>query len=306
MINKDNNIGDDEFYVIGQREREKEAKKAKILKWLKIIAFAGFACAIAVLLGLDLYHYYTKKVEDPTGNPVKTNTGNISDSIKERYIFQGPDPTKTIPYTERFDTIVDDLPITLYFPRNAKPSLIVKTPDMSDVQKYVLAFRAADIREDNGKIAGAFVIKGDPIVKENSVSKRKKGFCAIIDHEITIGSGEKSTYFDKAIESQGYFYRHFSLVENGKAVNDTVHSSKTRRGALCSRNGEIFFVDNQYSSMNDLAKVLETLGVENAILTMGYIKSFGGWWRDLDGKVELFRTTEEYTSFEYENYIVWE
>ena len=83
-------------------------------------------------------------------------------------------------------------------------SLQVGPVDTND-STILLAVRAADVREDNGGIVGAFVDKGQLL----SQGKAKKGFCAIINGKITIGAAENSPFLEDAINNGGY-----SLVED--------------------------------------------------------------------------------------------
>ena len=70
---------------------------------------------------------------------------------------------------------------------------------------------------------------------------------------------------------------------------------------------QIFVVACNDVSMHKLAQTLVDLGVDNAIYLIGghNQKTFNGWWRDVDDDIELFRKTDEYTTYELESYIVW-
>ena len=137
-------------------------------------------------------------------------------------------------YTEHIEIDINDITLDIYIPHNGIPSLSVGAPDIND-GSVIFATQAADIRADNGKIVGAFVLKGKPL----SWGLSKKGFCGIIDGEITVGVADNSPLFEKATETGGYFFRQFPLVDNGQLVENE-YKGKSIRKALCDRRGEIF------------------------------------------------------------------
>ena len=51
----------------------------------------------------------------------------------------------------------------------------------------------------------------------------------------------------------------------------------------------------------------ELFRVDNAIYLIGGYnqKTFNGWWRDKKDDIELFRKSDEFTTYKLENYIVW-
>ena len=175
--------------------------------------------------------------------------------------------------------------------------MFVGKPNEND-PSIILAAQAADIRADNKEILGAFVDKGTPLAWGLS----KKGFCAIIDGKMTIGTSENSSLFEQATETQGYFFRQFPLVDNGILVENE-QKNKSIRKALCSRSGQIFIAATELDeSYHDFAQALVDLGVENAISLVGSKYAFG-WWIDQDGVKTSF--AEGWHQFKMENYVVW-
>ena len=198
---------------------------------------------------------------------------------------------------EKIDTIINDIPLTLYIPHNATAELSVGKPNIHD-KDIILIAQAADIRGDNYKILGAFVLKGKPLAWGLS----KKGFCAIINEEMTVGTSENSPLFEKATETDGYFFRQFSLVNEGVLVENEL-KNKSIRKALCSRLGENFIaVTETPESFHDFAQALVDLGVENAIALVGSSSAFG-WYIDENGNQTLFG--EDIHKYKNENYILW-
>ena len=202
-------------------------------------------------------------------------------------------------FTEKLDTVINDVHLSIYIPHNAKPELTLGVPDRKD-KNIILAAQAADIRKDNRKILGAFVLKGEPLAWGLS----KKGFCAIIEGKVTVGVSENSPLFEEATEKEGYFFRQFPLVDNGTLV-ESDQKNKTMRKALCSRAGQLFMaVSETDESMHDFAQALVDLEVDNAIYLVGSHSSFG-WFINADGKKNLFAPDVHRGTYKNENYIIW-
>lgn len=288
--NKDyyNNISEDECYGIGQPEKKRFNKKKALIALLTIIATLFCAALITLLLHTML---------QPKPPVVKHLKPLGKQNLGIEYS-----------YTEKLDTIIEGLNLTLYIPHNAIPTLTIGSPAGTNLtEESVLAFRAADLGADLKTLIGLFVCDG-VVYQSNKDSSSKLGFCAIIDGEITIGTAESTSLFEKAIERKGGFFRQHSLV-----ANDTVtakvdkHTKKTLRRALCHRGDQVFVAVCTDVSMYNLAQALAILDVDNAIYLLGGgIKTFNGWWRDINDNIELFRKTEKPDdSYPLENYIVW-
>ena len=205
--------------------------------------------------------------------------------------------TTGIAYTEVIQKTINDIPLSIYIPHNAVPELCLKSPDYRNTD-IIFAAQAADIRRDNKKIVGAFVLKGEPLVWGLS----KKGFCGIIDGKLTVGVADNSPLFEEATETGGYFFRQYPLVNNGVLV-DNEPKNKSIRKALCERAGEIIIVVSETpESFHDFAQALVDLGVGNAIYLVG--STAYGFWYDKDGKVEEFSDLRV-SKYKFESYILW-
>lgn len=200
-------------------------------------------------------------------------------------------------FTEIRDTTVNDIPLRIYIPHNAEMTLYVGQLDQRDTT-IVYAAQAADIRRDNRKIVGAFVLKGEPLAWGLS----KKGYCAIIDGRITIGVADNSPLFEEATECGGYFFRQYPLVDNGRLVENEPKNKSIRR-AICDRNGEIVMVDcSSPESFHDFAQALVDLGVTNAIYLVG--STSYGWAVEGDGSRVEFGA-ENCRLPKNTSYVVW-
>lgn len=205
-------------------------------------------------------------------------------------------------FTEIRDTVINDIPLRIYIPHNAGMTLHVGALDKRDTS-IVFAAQAADIRRDNGKIVGAFVLKGEPLAWGLS----KKGYCAVIDGRITIGVADNSPLFEEATEKGGYFFRQYPLVDNGRLVENEPKNKSFRR-AICDREGEIFMVESlSKESFHDFAQALVDLGADQAIYLVG--STAYGWAMDEHGERHEFGedlySSERRRIPKYTSYVVW-
>ncbi len=279
------NISDDEFYVIGRQGQDNNDRKKKLFKiLLNVLMVLLCAVVITLILQYTVFRSTKKQSVEPIGKQ------NLSVGY---------------PYVERLDTIVKGLELTLYIPHNAFPSVTVGSPDSTSLpDEAVLAFRAADLSPE-GALVGVFVCDG-VVYQSKKESTSKTGYCAVIDGEVIVGTAESTPFFEKAVEHNGGFFRQHSLVADGKVMTtEGKYSNATMRRALCERSGQVFVAVCKEGSMYNMAMALVALGVDEAVYLLGFTKSFNGWWRNADGKVEFFRTTDDFVSYEFENYIVW-
>lgn len=292
MADKGKDIRDDEFRVIGKPSASEAGSTVKNRNlWISILSLILIAGIGAIII-----------LKWPKEKPENSGEGLFEDTpevvLPEK--TTAPFGIKTEQsFTEKIDTVINDVHLALYIPHNATPELTVGVPDRKD-KSIILAAQAADIRKDNRKILGAFVLKGEPLAWGLS----KKGFCAIIEGKVTVGVSENSPLFEEATEKEGYFFRQFALVDNGILVENDL-KNKTMRKALCSRAGQVFVaVSESDESMHDFAESLVDLGVENAIYLVGSHSSFG-WYIDSNGEKSLFAPDVHRGTYKNENYIIW-
>ncbi len=200
-------------------------------------------------------------------------------------------------FTEIRDTTINDIPLRIYIPHNAEMTLHVGRLDKRDTT-IIYTAQAADIRRDNRKIVGAFVLKGEPLAWGLS----KKGYCAVIDGRITIGIADNSPLFEEATERGGYFFRQYPLVDNGLLVENEPKNKSIRR-SLCDRDGEIMMVETlSAESFHDFAQALVDLGMTHAIYLVG--STSYGWAVDNEGLQHEFGVENSHLP-RYTSYIVW-
>lgn len=292
MADKNKDIRDDEFRVIGHAPKQDTAAQDKRRRNLAV----GIVSAIIVIaIGVLAILKWPKDVPEDPNDGIFENAPEV---VAPKPVI--PLGMKTdAHFTEKLDTVINDVQLSIYIPHNATPELTVGVPDRKD-KSIILAAQAADIRRDNRKILGAFVLKGEPLAWGLS----KKGFCAIIEGKTTVGVSENSPLFEEATEKGGYFFRQYALVDNGVLVENDL-KSKTMRKALCYRAGQVFVaVSESDESMHDFAEALVDLGVENAIYLVGSHSSFG-WYIDSNGEKTLFAPDVHRGTYKNENYIIW-
>ena len=292
MINRIDDIQDDELRVIGRPSGSKDTRKPR--KWLWIVMAVVIVAAVAIAI------LWSRK-PDPGNDPGVFDPSTVvepTNAIKEKVEPLGNyADTTSKAYTEHLKLTINDIPLDIYIPHNAKPSLSIGTPDMFD-KNIVFVTQAADIRADNGKINGAFVLAGQPMAWGLS----KRGYVGIIDDKITVGVADNSPLFEEATEKGGYFFRQYPLVDNGVLVENEP-KGKAIRKAICDRFGEILVVmSTTPESFHDFAQALVDLQVDNAVYLVG--SDSYGYFRDkYDHFTQIYN--KQRGGYKYENYIQW-
>ncbi|MDH6341897.1 hypothetical protein M2480_000560 [Parabacteroides sp. PFB2-12] len=296
MTMKQEDIKDNEIRVIGGKNISmRSTSRYRSKGWLLAVI------VLVLILGglLVAYLLSTKKAESKEEaesffEPEVEASAPVQPEITP---LELPIDTLTTGYIQTIDTLINDIPLRIYIPHRAEMTLHVGPLDKQD-PSIIYAAQAADIRRDNHKIVGAFVLKGKPLAWGLS----KKGYCAIIDNQITIGVADNSPLFERATEKEGYFFRQYPLVDNGRLVENNPKNKSIRR-SLCDRNGEIMMIESlSAESFHDFAQALVDLQVTNAIYLVGS-HSFG-WWMDENNIRQEFGI-EDPNLPEEASYIVW-
>ena len=266
-------ISDSEIRVIGQSGKRR-FRPPSWLVWVVVVALA-----VAVVLVL-LFNRSSRRA--------------VSASVADAPMGQ---LTPVAPSNDAWlvvaDTTVNDVPLTLFYPRNAHASLQIGLPSDSTV---ILAALAADIRADNGNFVGDFVIDGQQLAR----GERKEGYCAIVDGFITIGVTGGSDVLQRTIGRRGSFFRQYALVADGQAVPPKP-KGKNHRRALCMLGDEVVLVASaDRESYHDFATALADLGASQAIALVGSVSPL--LYRPDGG---LLHTIGESFDDPNANYIVW-
>ena len=282
-----NDIKDNEIRIIGNASQSGETPRKPLWRrwWFWAVIVALLAIVAASLL-------MTRKV-----NRELAVTSEVT-AVDQEPEAVAPTIVECEPATVMVrDTVINDVPLRLYTPVNALPELCIGYPDPND-HTLVMAFQAADIRADNHEILGAFVLKGEMLSRGRS----KKGFCAIIDGSIQLGMAESTSLLEEATEKEGYFFRQYPLVLDGKMVQNKP-KNKALRHALCEKDGKILTVSSmEKESLHDFAQALADLGVRDAIYLVG-ADAYGFCRTEEETSTWGERKTEK--MYEKVNFIVW-
>lgn len=282
-------IKDTEIRIISNplQSRNSRLRTAR-RRWL-VAAIILAAVAVLVFLGLTiapmLYCKQAKVFHSSQQNVPLHHWIAAGDTLKTRG-------------TLVYNTTINKIALRLMRPINATPHLELGYNCLHDTADIVLMWRAADVRADNGKIVGAFVLQGTPI----SWGLKKRGYCAIIDGEITVGVTDNSPLFEEATEREGDFFRQYPLVDNGRLVDNELKTKSIRR-ALCEIGGCVLVAETATPvSMHDFAQALVDMGATNAIYLVG--GNVIGWCVDTDG---IRHASGDWTEQLYKNisFIVW-
>lgn len=288
-------IRDDEIRILGNNRKDRD-RKHKMLFWAVLVS------VVIGLGGLAILIVYSR-VEHQKSAKVPTYFEQIIESqpIKLQKIGREINP-EVRGFCEIRDTTINDIPLLLYIPHNARMTLHVGRLNQQDTT-IIYAAQAADVRRDNGKIVGAFVLHGEPLAWGLS----KKGFCASIDGKVTVGVADNSPLFEAATEQGGCFFRQYPLVKDGVLIENEP-KNKSERRAICDRQGEIFMVESlSKESFHDFAQALVDLGVNQAVYLVG--SNAYGWAVDEHGERHEFGEDNFYTGRrrmpKNTSYIVW-
>lgn len=285
-------IRDTEIRVIGSRSSlSGTPHHHSRLRWLIIVGVLMVA-AVAALLVVH-YRQTDQTAETVFEEPVQP----VQQHPLRGWIAAGD--TITTRGTLVYDTIVNDIPLRLKRPLHATPHLAVGYGCLRDTADIILMQQAADVRADNMKIVGAFVLHGKPL----SWGLSKRGYCAIIDKKVTVGVADNSPLFEEATERGGDFFRQYPLVDNGVLVENELKAKFIRR-ALCELEGRIVVAETGTpESMHDFAQALVDIGVTNAIYLIG--STAIGWHIGLDG---VGVTSGQWEQKIYKNisFIIWQ
>lgn len=289
-------MDDDDFMVLGKNTSDGDRQKKRRRLILGVAAILSVVTVVVIcVLALrkddkqvpeELFESkeQVSYITAPSGKLETLGKYSSADSVRTAYM-------------EHIIRTINDIPFDIYIPHNAVPRLALGR-EKRDSSKVVFSTMAADVRADNGKIVGAFVLNGEPL----AWGKSKKGYCAIIDGQITIGMADNSPLFEEATECGGHFFRQYPIVSNGVMVENAPRGKSIRK-ALCEREGEIFVaMTTTPESFHDFAQALADFGVRNAIYLVG--STSYGYWRDADGVKHAIYTPSD-RAFTYENYLQW-
>lgn len=277
-------IDDNEIRVVGRTSPEGGKPQPKRRWWLWLLT---------ALLLIVLAVVCWQVIHRPSQSPSIYQQEVVVDTTQD-VTYEAQAETKA--YTQVSNQTVNDIALQIYTPVGGRVELLVGQLPYDD-KSIILAAQAADYRADNGEIAGAFVYRGELLSKGHP----KYGFCAIIGDKITMGMSRETALFERAVEQEGYFFRQFSLVHDGK-FGESLPKGKAIRRALCYCQENIVIIESQErESLHDFSQALIDLGVQEAISLVGSIEL--SLYEDEAGNRVINET--EHRENAQETYIVW-
>jgi hypothetical protein len=282
------NIGENEIRVIGPKPKlsQQEPQPHRRFPWMMVVI-----AIVALAAGLVLLFVRGCTEQEQSSAPVKT-VPEMKDSIEGN-------PA----YVEMSDTMINNISLHRYVPVNARPKLVVGV--VKEIpEDLILGAMAADYGtyNDHYEVVGAFVYQGEL----RSHSKSKYGFCAILKDTLVIGNALATSFFEKAIEEKGDFFRQHALVSEGKVVCKVISKFEALRRSLCRLNdGRLCIIETDMRvTFSDFAEALCKDGVSDAIALAGSGAAVR-WAVDIKGR-RFFTGADEYDFPDVVNYIVWE
>lgn len=283
-------INDNEIRIISASKPEAGCGTGRRRLWvvLSIIAGVILLAGVAVIVGLG---------RDSSGRDMADETTQAAAEAPAPIIKE--DTASGVKgYVNAVDTIVNGKGLLILSPEHARPRLVIGVEALND-SSIVLATQAADVRSDNGQIAGAFVLNGELISK----GEAKSGFCAIIDGQLSLGIADATPMLEQTLTAGGYFFRQYPLVVGGQIVENKPRGRSIRK-ALAEIGGRTYVVmSREILTFHDFSQLLIDAGARNAIYLVG--SSSHGFYVNESGEKVL---TGKAPCNEVENisYIVWE
>lgn len=287
MNKNSNEISENEIRIISVKEPERHNNKKKHTFRLWFLVILGVLILGCVVFGL------TRDADSDNGSFIEETYDTVIDS--EPHII-------TTPGIEGFtigrDTTLNKKELLILTPEIARPRLIIGN-ELLNNPNIILATQAADVRGDNGQIAGTFVLNGELISK----GEAKAGFCSITDGELTIGVADATPMLEQALTEDGYFFRQYPLVVGGQIVENKP-KGKAIRKALAEIGGRTCVVmSKERLTFQDFSQLLVDMGVRNAIYLVG--SSSYGFYVNEDGN-KILTGEKPKSELENVNYIIWE
>lgn len=242
---------ENEIQVLGYPPKRRNKRK-----WVVAVFIVGIALALAFV-------FFMEEEKEVDLRSFKTELK--APSKEGLFIDSG---------VEYYDDVENDVSMHVFHLIDMSAELSTDISEYTDSTECFI-LQAADIRQDNRKFVGDFVLNG----KRISSGKRKKGYCAIINGELTIGMSEDDEVMNRCIAEGGSFFRQYSLVLDG-VMQENALKGKSIRRAL-ARKGNKFYVyeTENRESMHDFAEALQDMGVTEAISLVGG-NAYMYWWQD--------------------------
>ena len=236
---------EDEIQVLGT------TSKKSYWKW--IIAIVTF-----LVVSLLLFLFLPKKTVNEDSSDIVKLKEDVNRIVNDSILYREESAVNV-----SVDSI-NDVPLIIYSLVNLRAELSFDLPDKND-STFFLVTQAADVRKDNKEILGDYVFKG----KQLSTGKRKTGYCAIIDGNVSIGISLNDEVKDYCIANNGYFFRQYALVIDGE-IQENKLKGKAMRRALAKQGEDLYIIESvNRESLYDFSEALADLGISDAVYLVG-------------------------------------
>lgn len=299
MSVKPDEINDNEIRIISSYKKRNpnmeypkvKRRRPKWRLWALIILGILILAGVVVLLISRM-----TDAEDENENIVEVTEPPVTKIKPPLTIEEKPADIKG--FTVALDTIINKNGLLILSPVNARPRLVVGTESLND-STIILATQAADVRGDNGQIAGTFVLDGELISK----GEAKAGYCSIINGDLSIGIADATPMLEQALTEGGYFFRQYPLVVGGQIVENKPKGNAIRK-ALAEIGGQICVVmSKERLTFHDFSQLLIDADVRNAIYLVGGT-SYGFYVNKQGDKIPTGNVPMK--DVENASYIIWE
>lgn len=307
MSDKRLDIGDDEIRVIApngtQSPRNDRKRRRRRYVYAAIAIIAAAAAVVTVLTVFRPDNANEAEPEDVSMVPENETDAVLRGDTEDQAININADvdidnmTADNGRYASRRDTTVNGTRLIILTPHGAIPTLEVGNSLVADTT-VILAAQAADIRRDNGEIAGTYVLKGELLSK----GEAKAGYCSIVNGVINIGVADATPMLEQVLMSDGYFFRQYPLVAASQLIENKP-PGKARRRALAEIDGTMSVVTSADGlTFHDFSQALIDVGVRNAIYLVGARST--AFYNNQDGRRHFIGPVDE-NAPENINYIVW-
>ena len=244
---------DNEIQVLGRPSK----RFCKKWMWILPLFVAGVALALFFTLDkeetVDVKHFKTELKAPPRRQPE-------------------PEMTSGVEYETQ---VVNDVWLYVFRILDMHAELSLDISEYADSTECFIV-QAADIRKDNGKFVGDFVLNGEKL----SSGKRKEGFCAIVDGRVTIGMSTDDEVMNHCMVNGGSFFRQYPLVVDGVMQPSNVKGKSIRRALAQNEDGLYIVMTEERESIHNFSEALVDMGMKNAISLVGGNQAYMYWMQD--------------------------
>ena len=244
---------DNEIQVLGSTSK----RSSKKWMWSLPLLVVGIIWALLVTLGneetVDIKHFKTELKAPPPRQPE-------------------PEMTSGVEYETQ---VVNDVWLNVYKILDMHAELSLDVSGYTDSTECII-LQAADIRKDNRKFVGDFVLNGEKL----SSGKVKKGYCAIVDGKVTIGMSADDEVMNHCMASGGSFFRQYPLVVDGMMQPSNVKGKSIRRALAQNDDGLYIVMTDERESVHNFSEALVDMGLKDAISLVGGNKAYMYWMQE--------------------------